>query len=123
MSSSRYPTTELELELNDALRDTLDQIDTLKAENARLQTKLDGLMEGFEKGGSLGILQAIGSDKTLPIDVRVRALTAAVPFERPKLSMTATTNTHKLYDILEAAKLKQKVIEQASAQDEPPPAA
>jgi hypothetical protein len=120
MSSSRYPTTPLELELNDALRDTLDQIDTLKAENARLQTKLDGLMEGFEKGGSLGILQAIGSDKTLPIEVRVRALTAAVPFERPKLSMTATTNSSKLYDVLEAAKQKQKLIEQ---QDEPPPAA
>ena len=110
MSSSRYPTTELELELNDALRDTLDQIDTLKAENARLQTKLDGLMEGFEKGGSLGILQAIGSDKTLPIDVRVRALTAAVPFERPKLSMTATTNPFAASTLSHSASRPQELL-------------
>jgi hypothetical protein len=121
--SSRYPTTPLELGLNDALRDTLDQIDGLKAENARLKARLDGLMEGFEKGGSLGILQAIGADKSWPIEVRVRALTAAVPFERPKLSMTATTSGHKLYDVLENAKRRQKLIEQAPEPLDQPPAA
>jgi hypothetical protein len=71
-------------QMDAALHEVLDENDALKAENARLQAKLDGLMQAFEKGGSLGILQAIGADKSLPIEVRVRALQACVPYERPK---------------------------------------
>jgi hypothetical protein len=119
MSSSQYPpiTTALEAELDAALHETLDENDALKAEVARLQAQLDGLMEGFEKGGSLGILQAIGADKSWPVEVRVRALTAAVPFERPKLSMTATANAPKLFDILEAARLKERKVIEAQPAD------
>jgi hypothetical protein len=126
MSTSQYPpiTTALEAELDAALHETLDENDALKAEVAQLKAQLDGLMEGFEKGGSLGILQAIGADKSWPVEVRVRALTAAVPFERPRLTVNATASPHKLYDILAAGKLRDcKVIEATPADDPPKPAA
>ena len=119
MSTSQHPpiTTALEAELVAALHETLDENDALKAENAQLKAQVDGLMEGFAKGGSLGLLQAIGADRSWPIDVRVRALQAAVPFERPKLSMTATVNHRPLFDILEEARLKErKVIEAPPAE-------
>ena len=98
MSTSQHPpiTTALEAELDAALHETLDENDALKAENAQLKAQVDGLMEGFAKGGSLALLQAIGADRSWPIDGRVRALQAAVPFERPKLSMTATVNHRPL---------------------------
>jgi hypothetical protein len=78
-------------------------------------------MEAFEKGGSLGMLQVIGADKTLPIDIRVRALGLAVPYERPKLAMTATTTMPKLFDILEEAR-RRRVIEH-EPEPSPPDAA
>jgi hypothetical protein len=110
-------TTDLEKELDAALVTMLRENDELKTENARLQAQVGGLMEGFEKGGSLGILQAIGADKSWPIEVRVRALTAAVPFERPRLTVNATANVPKLFDILEAARLRErKVIEAPPAE-------
>ena len=119
MSTSQHPpiTTALEAELDAALHETLDENDALKAENAQLKAQVDGLMEGFAKGGSLALLQAIGADRSWPIDGRVRALQAAVPFERPKLSMTATVNHRPLFDILEEARLKErKVIEAPPAE-------
>jgi hypothetical protein len=119
MSTNQYPpiTTALEAELDAALHQTLDENDALKAENAQLKAQVVGLMEGFEKGGSLGILQAIGADKSWPIEVRVRALQAAVPFERPKLSMTATVSRRPLFDILEEAHQRNRRVI-----DAPPPA-
>jgi hypothetical protein len=107
--------------LNDVLNQTLDQKEALEAEVARLKAQVDGLMEGFAKGGSLGLLQAIGADTSWPIEVRVRALQAAVPFERPKLSMSATANVNRLYDVRAAGKLRdrEKVIEH---QPDPPAA-
>ena len=110
MPKMQEPTME---EMDAALHQTLDQVDALKAENARLQDRLDGLMASFEKGGSLGILQAIGADKSWPIEIRVRALQAAVPFERPKLSMTATVQHRPLFDILEEARLKERRVIEA----------
>jgi hypothetical protein len=98
--------------LNDVLNQTLDQKEALEREVTALKAQLDGLLEGFAKGGSLGLLQAIGADRTWPIEVRVRALQAAVPFERPRLTVNATANVPKLFDILEAARLRErKVIE------------
>jgi hypothetical protein len=107
----------LEKELDAALVTMLHENDELKAEVARLQAQVDGLMEGFEKGGSLGILQAIGADKSWPVEVRVRALSAAVPFERPRLTVNATANAPKLFDILEAAHQRNRKVIEA-----PPPA-
>jgi hypothetical protein len=71
-------------QMDAALHQTLDEIDALKAENARLQAKLDGLMEAFDKNGSLGILQQIAYDKNLPVEIRLRALNILMPYERPK---------------------------------------
>jgi hypothetical protein len=118
-------TTDLEKELDAALLTMLRENSDLKDEVARLQARLDGLMEGFAKGGSLGLLQSIGADESWPIEVRVRALQAAVPFERPKLSMTATVQHRPLFDILEEARLRdRKVIEAPSIEPAPePPAA
>jgi hypothetical protein len=119
MPKTQHPTME---QMDAALHQTLDQVDALKAENARLQDKLDGFMEAFEKGGSLGILQMIASDKNLPVEIRIRAAGLAVPYEKPKLSMTATTRVVTLYDVLERAKQREreKVIEH---EPDPRPAA
>jgi hypothetical protein len=102
--------------LNDVLNQTLDQKEALETKVAQLQAQVDGLLDGFAKGGSLGLLQAIGADKTWPIEVRVRALQAAVPFERPKLSMTATVQHRPLFDILEEARLRDRKVIEAPAQ-------
>jgi hypothetical protein len=104
-------------ELDFALSVVMAERDQARTELAAVKAQIDGLLEGFEKGGSLGLLQQIGADRSWPIEVRVRALQAAVPFERPKLSMTATVNHRPLFDILEEARLKErKVIEAPPAQ-------
>jgi hypothetical protein len=81
---STTPQTPLEQELDAALGEMLARNDALEAELTRVQAKLDGLMEAFDKGGSLGILQLIASDKNLPVEIRVRAAGLAVPYERAK---------------------------------------
>jgi hypothetical protein len=48
--------------LNAALNQALDQKEALEAKLAGVQAKLDGLMDAFEQGGSLGVLQAIAHD-------------------------------------------------------------
>jgi hypothetical protein len=112
MPKTQEPTME---EMDAALHQTLDQVDELKAENARLQDKLDGFMEAFERGGSLGILQMIGADKSLPIEIRMRAAGLAVPYEKPKLSMTATVQSRPLFDILEEAHQRNRRVIEAPA--------
>jgi hypothetical protein len=81
---STTPQTPLERELDSALGEMLARNDALEAELARVQAKLDGLMEAFDKNGSLGILQMIAGDKNLPVEIRMRAAGLAVPYERPK---------------------------------------
>jgi hypothetical protein len=65
-------------------------------------------MGAFEENGTLGILQLMAHDTRLPPEIRIRAAGLAVPFERPKLSMTATTSV-PLYDLLQAR--RRRVIE------------
>jgi hypothetical protein len=115
MPKTQSPTME---EMDLALHQTLNRAEAAEAENARLKDKLDGFMDAFERGGSLGILQMIGADKSLPIEIRMRAAGLAVPYERPKLSMTATASGgRKLFDILEEARLRErKVIEAPPAE-------
>jgi hypothetical protein len=112
-------------ELNQGLHQVLDENDALRAELVALRAelgqargRLDALMTGFSENGTLGVLQAMAHDATLPPEVRIRAAGLAVPFERPKLSVTATTSV-PLYDLLEARRQKAKVIEH----DPSPPAA
>jgi hypothetical protein len=119
------PKTALELELDSALADMLARNDRLEAELKRVQARLDGLVEAFEKGGSLGILQRIAADKTLPAELRVRAAGLAVPYEVAKPPSTSTVKVVSLFDILERNRLKdlearekaQKTIEGSLASD------
>ena len=86
-------------------------------ELAQVRGRLNALMTAFDERGSLGILQVMAADQSLSAETRIRAASAAVPYERPKLSVTATT-TVPLYDLLEEHRRKAKVIEH-----EPKPAA
>src|SRR5262252_5364696 len=83
-----------------ALHKVLDKNDALQAELADVKGRLDALMTAFDERGSLGILQLIAHDKRLPPETRIRAAGLAVPFERPKLALTATA-TVPLYDLLQ----------------------
>ena len=89
-----------------------DENDALKAELAEVKGRLDALMAAFDERGSLGILQLIAHDKRLPPETRIRAAGLAVPFERLKLALTATT-TVLLYDLLQERRPQGKIIEQA----------
>ena len=99
--------------LNDGLHQVLDENDALRSELAQVRARLDALMTAFDENGTLGILQLMAHDKNLPPEVRIRAAGLAVPFERPKLSVTASTSI-PLYDLLEARRRKTKVIEHDS---------
>jgi hypothetical protein len=96
--------------LNNGLNQMLDENEALRAELAEVKDRLAALMAAFDENGTLGILQLMAHDKKLPPEIRIRAAGLAVPFERPKLSMTATT-TVPLFDLLEARRNKGKVIE------------
>ena len=105
-------TTPTFAEYENALHTMTDENDALKAELAEVKGRLDALMAAFDERGSLGILQLIAHDKRLPPETRVRAAGLAVPFERPKLALTATT-TVLLYDLLQDSRRQGKIIEQA----------
>jgi hypothetical protein len=102
---STTPKTPLEKELDRALHKTLVWNDELQGKVKSLQAKLDGLLGAFEKGGSLALLQEIGADKNLPADTRIKALSAAVAYERSKPASSVNVG-FKLYDFLEERRLK-----------------
>jgi hypothetical protein len=109
------PRTPLERELDSALHETLDEIDTLKAENAWLQGRLDAMTSAFGDAGVLGVLQRIAHDADLAPELRVKAAAAAAPYERPKLAIQAKANVVSLYDVLERARQRERVIEHQPA--------
>ena len=88
------------------VREQMKEIDRLRDEVRQHRA----LMAAFEERGTLGILQMMAHDKNLPPEIRVRAAGLAVPFERPKLSVTATASV-PLYNLLEERRRKAKVIE------------
>jgi hypothetical protein len=115
MSKIKYADPTMPLEercerLNTALNQTLDKKEALEAELARVRGRLDALMTAFDENGTLGILQLMAHDKTLPPEIRIRAAGLAVPYEKPKLSMAVTTSV-PLYDLLEERRRKGKLIE------------
>jgi hypothetical protein len=128
-SKNRKPEPTLVEELEAALTQNLDENDRLRAELSRLreelaaaQGRLDAMVSAFDANGTLGVLQHIAHDASMPPELRVRAAGLAVPFEKPKLSMTANVAPVRLYDRLEEAwrRDREKVIEH---QPEPTPAA
>lgn len=88
-----------------ALDIMMDENEALRTELTQVKSRLDALMTAFDERGSLGILQVMAADKSLSPEARIRAASAAVPFERPKLSVTATTSV-PLYDLLQERRRK-----------------
>ena len=117
---STTPKTPLEKELDAALHKMLVWNDELSTKVKHLQTKLDGMLAAFEKGGSLALLQEIGADRTLPADTRIRALSAAVGYERAKPPSAEAKATFKLYDFLEAKRLEQLEAKTINQPPKPP---
>jgi len=107
MSKKLAPTVD---DYERALHKVLDENDDLRTKLADVKARLDALMTAFDERGSLGILQLIAHDKRLPPETRIRAAGLAVPFERPKLSVTATA-TVPLYDLLQERRRQGKVID------------
>jgi hypothetical protein len=52
---------------------------------------------------SLDFLRAVYCNSGLPLSLRMRAAIAALPFEMPKLAITATVSDHKFGERLERA--------------------
>src|SRR4051812_6741511 len=71
---------------------------------------------------ALGLLQSIYRSPGVSLSVRMRAAIAALPFERPKLAVVATTTSEDLAERLERAKaVSMKVINERPVQIEAQP--
>jgi hypothetical protein len=103
------PRTPLERELNTALHEVLDENEALKVDLAMVRGRLDALTSAFDADGTLGVLRRIAHDGNLPPELRVKAAAAAVPYEKPKLSVTAKASVVSLYDILEKKRLERMI--------------
>jgi len=106
MSKKTAPTV---ADYENAIDKVLDENEALQAKLAEAEGRLNALMTAFDERGSLGILQQIAHDKRLPPETRIRAAGLAVPFERPKLALTATA-TVPLYDLLQERRRQGKLI-------------
>jgi hypothetical protein len=75
------------------------------------QQKMEGQIQLSTNSTSLDFLQAIYRDPNQPIQRRMRAASAALPFEHPKLAVVATTTSEDLVERLERAmQARMKVI-------------
>jgi hypothetical protein len=77
-------------------------------------------------GSSLDFLQAVYRCDGLPLSTRMRAATAALPFEHPKLAVTAVVSDASFSARLERAVLRSqasrsemRVIEHQTSEDNP----
>lgn len=111
---------ELQIALQ-VIRDQRKVIDEQDAEIAALKVKLSAL-EGaiIEKFGAHGVLICQYSDPTKPDAERRKAATAAISYERPRI--TTPQESHViLFDALEAARLarlaKRQVVDLTPSSD------
>jgi hypothetical protein len=111
---STIPKTPLERELDAALLTMLHENSELKGENAKLQARLDAMMSAFDANGALGVLQKIMHDEDIKTELRIKAASAAVGFERSKPPATVN-NIHTLFDTLERAHQRDRELRQANA--------
>jgi hypothetical protein len=95
---------------NDDLRGQIktlqDELRTLRPQLAEFEKLLESLSD---ERGCLLVLQRIAHDERLPHITRMKAAAAALPYERPKLAITAQTDTFSLYDFLEAKRQKDRL--------------
>jgi hypothetical protein len=116
-----------------ATRDLLAENDDLKSKIAALETELCALrpqLAEFEKllealsdeRGCLLVLQQIAHNEKLPHITRLKAASAALPYERPKLAITAVTSETDLFAILEAKRQERRRLKLIEHQADPPAA-
>jgi hypothetical protein len=87
-----------------SLESLLDQLEE--------RQKVEGQIQLSTNATSLDFLQAIYRDPTQPMQRRMRAAQAAIPFEHPKLAVVVTSREGDLADRLMAAlQASQQVIE------------
>ena len=91
------------------VKEQMTEIDRLRAEN-------DQLKKVITEGGALGVLQATYVDPATSVTNRIKAASAAIGFERPKVSVNVRVGPGILGARLEEARTP-KVIEH---QPEPP---
>jgi hypothetical protein len=81
------------------------------------QQKVEGQIQLSTHATSLDFLQAIYRDSNQPIQRRMRAAMAALPFEKPKLMAVAQFGKEDLVEALERARrAHEKVIELRATQ-------
>jgi hypothetical protein len=81
------------------------------ADPANLEPKTDETIELAPDGTSLDLLKAIYRRVDLPLSTRMRAATAALPHEHPKLAVTTVVNAGDFADQLERAVERSRMIE------------
>lgn len=83
-----------------------------KVEGVTLANNVDAVLDQIEaqqtielpeNGTSLDLLQQVYRNPSLPLPTRIRAATAALPHEHPKLAVTTVVNVGDFADQLEKA--------------------
>ncbi len=101
--------------LTEVCQGLLDENETLRAKVKKYEALLEAISD---ERGLLGVLQKMAHDPRMPVEVRIKAAAAALPYERPKLSIHATADIVSLASRLDQAQ-PPKVIEHV----DPKPAA
>jgi hypothetical protein len=86
--------------------------------------RLSELEQELEEINSLELLQSVYRSRAMPLTMRMRAAIEALPFEKPKLAVTATVSGHGFAELLEArlrrnAEANPKTIEAAPIETAP----
>ena len=81
------------------------------ADPANLEPKTEQAIELPENGTSLDLLQQVYRNPSLPLMTRIRAATAALPHEHPKLAVTAMVTSDDFAIQLDNAIKRSRQVE------------